>query len=132
MGKKLFIGGLSKNYSDEQLREILEPYGEIDEVKVIYDRETGQSRGFAFATFFNESEADEAIAGLDGTEVGGNRLNVNEAREREERPRNSFQGGGRSGGGGGGYRGGGGGGRGGGGGGGGGSRKGGRGGRRSY
>lgn len=92
MGKKLFVGGLAKSISEVQLREHLEPFGELDEVKVVYDRETGQSRGFAFVTFFNDSEADEAIEALNGQELEGYRLNVNEARPREESggPRRNF------------------------------------------
>ena len=129
MGKKLFVGGLAKNVSEEDLRELLASMGDVDEVTVVYDRETGQSRGFGFASFFNDEEAEAAISQLDGQEFQGKRLSVNEARPREERPRRDFGGGG-----GGGYgRGGRGGGYGGGGGGRGGKRQGGRGGgRRSY
>ncbi len=134
MGKKLFVGGLAKNVSEEDLRELLASMGDVDEVTVVYDRETGQSRGFGFASFFNDEEAEAAISQLDGQEFQGKRLSVNEARPREERPRRDFGGGGGGGYGGGGGRGGRGGGYGGGGGGGrGGKRQGGRGGgRRSY
>jgi hypothetical protein len=120
MGKKLFVGGLAKSVSEEDLRELLATHGDVDEANVVYDRYTGQSRGFGFASFFNDEEADAAIAQLNGQEFQGNRLTVNEARPREERPRRDFGGGGGGGGGnrggGGGYGGGGGGGRGGGGG----------------
>ena len=115
MGKKLFVGGLAKSVSEEDLRELLATHGDVDEANVVYDRYTGQSRGFGFASFFNDEEADAAISQLNGQEFQGNRLTVNEARPREERPRRDFGGGG-GGGGGGGYGGGGGGGRGGGGG----------------
>ena len=91
MGKKLFVGGLAKSITEGQLRELCEPLGDIDEAKVIYDRETGQSRGFAFVTFFNNSEADNAISSLDGQELEGNRLVVNEARPSDSRPRSPFK-----------------------------------------
>ncbi len=87
MEKKLFIGGLAKHVSELQVREILEPFGEVGDVVVVYDRETGQSRGFGFATFFEEDEATAAIEGLDGNEFEGQRLSINEARPREDRPR---------------------------------------------
>ena len=104
MGKKLFVGGLAKNVSEEDLRELLASFGDVDEANVVYDRETGQSRGFGFASFFKDEEADAAIADLDGQEFQGNRLSVNEARPREERPRRDFGGGGGGGGGRGGKR----------------------------
>jgi len=110
MGKKLFVGGLAKSVSEEDLRELLATHGDVDEANVVYDRYTGQSRGFGFASFFNDEEADAAIAQLNGQEFQGNRLTVNEARPREERPQRDFGGGGGGRGGGGGYGGGGGGG----------------------
>ena len=113
MNKKLFVGGLSWDTTDQGLREAFARFGEISEAKVITDRETGRSRGFGFVTFEESSAAENAISEMDGTELDGKTIKVNEAQERNDR-----------GGGGGGRRGGfgGGGGRGGGGGGGGGNR----------
>jgi hypothetical protein len=115
MSKKLFVGGLSWNTDDEMLREAFAAHGNVTEAKVITDRDTGRSRGFGFVTFSEGSDADEAIAAMDGKALDGRNIRVNEA---QDRPRGG--GGGRGGfGGGGGGRGGygGGGGRGGGGGG---------------
>lgn len=107
MAKKLFVGGLSWDTSDESLRESFERYGEVTDAKVITDRDTGRSRGFAFVTFSDAEAATKATAAMDGATLDGRTIRVNEA---EDKPR--------TGGGGGGGRGGGGGGRGGGGGGG--------------
>jgi cold-inducible RNA-binding protein len=108
MGNRLFIGGLSWDTDDNGLRSAFEGFGELDDVKVITDRDTGRSRGFGFVTFANPDDARKAMEEMDGKQLDGRTIKVNEAQER--------QGGG--GGGGGGGRGGGGGGRGGGGGGG--------------
>lgn len=120
MSKKLFVGGLSWGTTDQGLREAFERFGEVLEAKVVTDRDTGRSRGFGFVTFADGQAAGEAIAEMDGTELDGRSINVNEARERA--PRNGGGGGGGGprggGGGGGGFRGGRGGGGGGGGGGG--------------
>ena len=120
MSKKLFVGGLSWGTTDVGLRQAFEQFGEIDEVKVITDRETGRSRGFGFITFSDDGSAQTAIGEMDGTELDGRTLRVNEAEEK--RPRDHGGGGGGGGGYGGGH-GGGGGGRGGRGGGGGGRRE---------
>jgi len=114
MSKKLFVGGLSWNTTDDGLRQAFERFGEITEARIITDRETGRSRGFGFVTFTDGQAATGAIAEMDGTELDGRNIKVNEA---ENKPREGG-GGYRGGGGGGGYnRGGGGGGFGGGGGG---------------
>jgi cold-inducible RNA-binding protein len=86
MSKKIFVGSLSWNTSEEELRRIFERFGEIVEAKLITDRETGRSRGFAFITYANDGDADKAIAEMDGTEVDGRALRVNEARERSRGP----------------------------------------------
>lgn len=98
MSKKLFVGGLAWGTTDQGLQEAFENYGEVLEAKVITDRETGRSRGFGFVTFADGQAADDAIAGMDGRELDGRTINVNEARERAPR--------GGGGGGGGGFRGG--------------------------
>jgi len=99
--KKLFIGDLSWDTTDEGLRAAFEAFGEVSKASVITDRETGRSRGFGFVTYPNGDEADKAIAELNGTDLDGKNIKVEEAKERE--PRRS------GGGGGGGFRGGGGG-----------------------
>jgi RNA recognition motif-containing protein len=98
MSKKLFVGGLSWGTTDDGLRQAFERFGEVLEAKVVTDRETGRSRGFGFVTFADGQAAGEAIAEMDGTELDGRSINVNEARERA--PRNGGGGGPRGGGGG--------------------------------
>ena len=98
----IFVGNLSYQTGQQELEAAFAAYGQVDRVSVVTDRETGQPRGFAFVEMANRDEAERAINALNGMELNGRALNVNEARPREER-----------GGGGGGYRGGGGGGRGG-------------------
>lgn len=116
MGKKLYVGNLAYGVSDSDLQRIFEPHGTVQSAQVIMDRDTGRSKGFGFVEMGSDAEAQAAITALNGTEVEGRSLTVNEARPKPE--------GGRGGGGGGGGRGGGGGGRGGhGGGGGGGGRR---------
>jgi cold-inducible RNA-binding protein len=97
MSKKLFVGGLSWNTNDDGLREAFARFGDITEAKVITDRETGRSRGFAFVTFAADAAADDAIREMNGTELDGRTLKVNQAEEKGPRggPRGSG-GGGRS------------------------------------
>ena len=111
MSKKLFVGGLAWATTEDTLRDTFAEHGEVQEVKIITDRETGRSRGFGFVTFANETDANNAIDALNGTQLDGRSLNVNEARERAPRRDNRGGGGGYGGGGygGGGYGGGGGG-----------------------
>jgi hypothetical protein len=116
MSKKLFVGGLSWDTTDQSLREAFEAYGEVTDAKVITDRETGRSRGFGFVTLADGEAGDKAIEGMDQAMLDGRTIRVNEAHEK--RGGGGGGGGGRGGyGGGGGGRGGGGGGYGGGGGG---------------
>src|SRR3954467_14993451 len=121
MGKKLYVGNLSYSVDSSELEKMFSAHGTVASAQIISDRETGRSKGFGFVEMNSDSEAQAAIAALNGQEFQGRTLTVNEARPREERP-GGFGGGGGGGrgGGGGGYGGGGGGGgRGGGGGGGG-------------
>ncbi len=104
MGKKLFVGSLAWATDSAGLRTAFERFGDIEEAQVISDRETGRSRGFGFVTFNDEGPAQQAITEMNGTELDGRPIVVNEARDQAPR------GGGGGGGGGGGYRGGGGGG----------------------
>jgi RNA recognition motif-containing protein len=127
MGKNLFVGNLSFQITDQDLRALFEPHGEVASAKVIKDRDTNRSKGFGFVEMVTEDGAQAAISALNGQFQDGRSLNVNEAKPRESGtggfrsgPPRSGGGGGRGGsGGGGGYGGGGGGGYGGGGGGGG-------------
>ena len=128
MGRKLYVGNLSYSVRDSDLQDLFAAHGTVDSAQVIMDRDTGRSKGFGFVEMSSDQEAQAAISALNGREVEGRSLTVNEARPREEgggggRGRGGYGGGG--GGGRGGYGGGGGGGRGGygGGGGGGGGRR---------
>ena len=102
MSNKLFVGGLSWGTNDQTLSSAFDAYGEVTDAKVITDRETGRSRGFGFVTFADANDARAAMQAMDGANLDGRTIRVNEANERPPR-----RGGG---GGGGGYRGGGGGG----------------------
>jgi|GEM_PF-357884 cold-inducible RNA-binding protein len=127
--KNIYVGNLDFNVSEDELRQAFAAYGQVENVTVLKDRDTGQPRGFGFVEMANDEEAEKAISAMNGYQLGSRALNVNEAR-----PKTSGGGGGFSRGGGGGFgRGGGGGyGRGGGGGGRGGNRGGGGGGGRRY
>lgn len=82
--KNIFVGNLDFGASEEQVRALFEAYGAVDRVSIKTDRETGRSRGFAFVEMANEAEAERAIAALNGTNLGGRALNVNEARPKTE------------------------------------------------
>lgn len=100
MSSKLFVGGISWNTNDNSLQEAFSKYGEVVEARIIYDRESGRSRGFGFVTFNTSEDASAAIQALDGQELDGRTIRVNVANDRTR---------GYGGGGGGGYGGGGGG-----------------------
>ncbi len=108
--KNIFVGNLSFGATEDAIRSLFESYGTVDRVSVVTDRDTGQARGFGFVEMSNNAEGDRAISELNGHELDGRAMNVNEARPKEARP--SGGGGGGRGKGGGGYGGGGGGGRG--------------------
>ena len=82
MSKKLYVGNLSFNSTEEEIKAAFGQFGEVTSVTIIKDRDTGRSRGFGFVEMEN---ADAAIAGLNGKDMGGRTLTVNEAREREDR-----------------------------------------------
>lgn len=108
---KLYVGNLPYNATEDELRKAFEAFGSVDSVDVIKDRYTGESKGFGFVEMADRSEAQKAIEGLNGTDLSGRTITVNEARPRGEgRRRSGGGGGGGYGGGGGGYGGGGGGG----------------------
>src|SRR6202166_1258244 len=82
--KNLFVGNMSFQTTAEDLRALFEPFGQLARVHVATDRETGRARGFGFVEMPNDEEAAKAIAGLDGKEIGGRNLKVNEARPKAE------------------------------------------------
>ena len=82
---KLYVGNLSWDTDNNALRSAFEQFGEIEDVRVITDRDTGRSRGFGFITFQNREDAQNAIKEKDGTELDGRTIKVNEARERQPR-----------------------------------------------
>jgi RNA recognition motif-containing protein len=107
--KSIFVGNLDFGTTEESIRNLFEQHGGVDRVNVIRDRDTGQPRGFAFVEMADSTEADRAITALNGANLDGRALNVNEARPRAERAGHGGGGGGggfrsgnRSGGGGGG------------------------------
>ncbi len=98
MSNKLYVGNLSFNTTQNELTDAFSAFGTVSETNLMMDRETGRPRGFAFVTMGSSEEAQQAIAALNGKEMGGRALTVNEAKPREERS------GGGGGGGGGGRR----------------------------
>ena len=99
--KKLYVGNLPFNVNEGQLREMFAEHGEVASVAIIMDRETGRPRGFGFVEMENDADANKAIEALNGSEVDGRSIVVNEARERQSSGGGGFRGG-RGGGGGGG------------------------------
>jgi cold-inducible RNA-binding protein len=81
----IYVGNLAFTATEDEVRQLFEAYGTVDTVRVMTDRETRQPRGFGFVEMPNGTEARAAIAGLNGKDVGGRTLNINEARPREER-----------------------------------------------
>jgi len=84
---KLYVGNLSFETTENDLQDLFEQHGSVSEVKLMMDRMTGKSRGFAFLTMNDNAQATAAMNALNGREVNGRTLSVNEARPREERPR---------------------------------------------
>jgi RNA recognition motif-containing protein len=83
MSKKLFIGNIEWGTTEDDLKELFGKYGDIEEAIIIKDRMSGRSKGFGFVTFANEEDADKAMEALNGYELNGRKLVVNEARDRE-------------------------------------------------
>jgi RNA recognition motif-containing protein len=102
MSMKLYVGNLSFNSSNQDLEQLFGEVGTVESVNIIEDRETGRSRGFAFVEMSSQAEGEAAIATLNGKEVDGRELKVNEAKPQEKRAGGGFGGGGRGGYGGGG------------------------------
>ena len=84
---KLYVGNMSFDSSEAELRKAFEAYGQVDSVTIIMDRDTGRPKGFGFVEMSNEAEAKKAIEGLNGKDFMGRTLNVNEARPRTDGPR---------------------------------------------
>ena len=103
MGSKLYVGGLPYSATEQQLSDLFGAHGAVASARIITDKFTGQSRGFGFVEMSSDSEAQAAISALNGSDMGGRTLTVNEARPQE--PRGGGGGGGRGGFGGGGGRG---------------------------
>ena len=83
--KNIFVGNLSFNTSEDELRQLFSAYGQVDRVSIMTDRDTGRSRGFGFVEMANAEDGEKAIAALNGSQLGGRTLNVNEARPKPER-----------------------------------------------
>jgi len=100
----IYVGNLSFGVTDDQLREAFEAFGEVSSAQVVKDRETGRSRGFGFVEMPSNDEAKAAIEALDGTDLDGRAMKINEARPRTDRRSGGGDGGGFRGGSGGGGR----------------------------
>ena len=83
--KNIYVGNLSFDATEESVRALFEAYGTVSRVNIVTDRDTGQPRGFGFVEMANDGEGEKAIAAVNGTELGGRALNVNEARPKAER-----------------------------------------------
>ena len=108
----IYVGNLPYTANEEELKELFSNHGEVTSVRIIMDRDTGQSKGFGFIDITSDDDALSAIEALEGAEFQGRNLRVNQSKPREDKPRGGgggYRGGGNRGGGGGGYRGGGGG-----------------------
>src|SRR5437773_3205570 len=88
--KSLFVGNLSFQTTEADLTALFQPFGQVGRIHVVTDRETGRARGFAFVEMPNDAEAAKAIAALDGKELGGRNLKVNEARPKGSAPRSEI------------------------------------------
>lgn len=83
--KNIYVGNLDFKVTEDELRQAFNAYGQVDNVTILKDRDTGQPRGFGFVEMANDEEADRAIQGMNGAQLGSRALNVNEARPREAR-----------------------------------------------
>ena len=90
--KNIFVGNLSFGATEDSIRSLFEGHGSVDRVNVVTDRDTGQPRGFAFVEMANDGEGEKAIAALNGRELGGRALTINEARPKEARSGGGYRG----------------------------------------
>ncbi|HLB02250.1 MAG TPA: RNA-binding protein [Nitrospiria bacterium] len=104
MGNKIYVGSLPYSINEQKLADLFAPYGSVGSAKIISDKYSGQSKGFGFVEMSSSEEAQKAITALNGTQLEGRTLVVNEARPMESRPRSPGGGGDRGRGGGGGRR----------------------------
>jgi RNA recognition motif-containing protein len=86
MAKRLFVGGLSWNTTEDTLRDAFAKSGTVASAQIVFDKMSGRSKGFGFVEFESDAEADAAVAALNGTELDGRTITVNEARPMGERP----------------------------------------------
>ena len=93
--KNIFVGNLSFGTTEQDIRTLFEAHGSVDRVNIVTDRDSGQPRGFGFVEMTNDAEGERAIAAVNGKEVGGRTLNVNEAKPKAEGAGRGFGGGGR-------------------------------------
>lgn len=96
MGKKIYVGNLSYNIGDQELGDVFAQFGQVESARIVIDRESGRSKGFAFVEMTSEDEAQEAIAKLNGAELAGRNMNVSEAKPMAPRENRGGFGGGRS------------------------------------
>ena len=99
MAKRIYVGGLPYSATDQDLEQMFSPSGQVNSATVVSDRYSGESKGFGFVEMENEDDAKAAINSLNGTQMNGRSLTVNEAKPREDRPRTGGGGGGGGGGG---------------------------------
>ena len=93
MSMKLYVGNLAFQTSSDDLQQLFSQAGTVESASVVEDRETGRSRGFGFVEMANSEEGEKAIAGLNGSQIGGRTINVNEARPKAEGARSGGGGG---------------------------------------
>ena len=89
--KNLYVGNLPHSTTESDLRTVFEAHGAVEKVSIVTDRETGRARGFGFVEMTNPAEADKAVAALDGSELGGRTLKINEAKPKTDRPKSGGQ-----------------------------------------
>jgi cold-inducible RNA-binding protein len=93
--KNIFVGNLSFNTAEDELRQAFEAFGQVDRVSIMTDRDTGRSRGFGFVEMASNEDGEKAITALNGSQIGGRTINVNEARPKTDRGSGGGGGGGR-------------------------------------
>jgi len=86
----IYVGNLHFNVNEDELKKAFEEYGEVTSVKIITDKYSGRSKGFGFVEMTNDQEAQQAIDNINGTEIKGRSVNVNQAREKENNPGRNF------------------------------------------
>ncbi|MBZ5548521.1 MAG: RNA-binding protein [Acidobacteriia bacterium] len=89
--KNLYVGNLPHSTTESELRAAFEAHGAVEKVSIVTDRDTGRARGFAFVEMTDSGEADKAVAALNGTELGGRTLTINEAKPKTDRPKSGGQ-----------------------------------------